>query len=91
MIEPKQYKWASSGMDEFKGGYWVEYADLVKLQYEVERLREILWPFAVYASALKGRDGLDVVHEVKQQSIKVFVFRAAAEAVLEEEAADEQG
>ena len=64
--------------------------ELATLRQEVEDLQEVLWPFALYATALKGREAMNTVHRIGHQAIAVSSFREAREILKLDETPEEE-
>ena len=64
--------------------------ELSALREQVEDLKEVIWPFALYATALKGREAMNTVHRIGHQAITVSAFREAREILKLDETPEEK-
>lgn len=83
-------RWENERAGEFNRLVDRHAADIASLQQEVEDLKEALYPFGLYATALKGREGRNTVLRIGHQSIAVSAFREARETLKLDETPTEE-
>jgi hypothetical protein len=68
-------------LDKFVNLRSTQGEEIEKLQREVEDLKEALYPFGLYATALKGREPMNTVHRIGHQAITAGAFQDARETL----------